>query len=379
MSNENDQNLSPEMDISDNISSGNDFNTPEPPKQSLGGRLVKGSTENAIPAITPPPAPTTNSRSNNSSNKKATPTHSEADTSRSVRRVSVEEGYVPSPTLGKITQARIADMKELEASKGRIKEEDDPFWTLRCGLDNKKYSKDPKFDNVQARVMVPTKSYRASLREKFTREESPEKEKVITSPIDSSNNLLRPTQSILRQKWNSEAPPSAVSPPQIFSATTGPQNVSSRLMQPTKTHLARQWKSKEEVAAIEAAEVATRKANAPKVKEPSERLVSFNTSLRNSTWRPPEKEGETARERGWDVFFVDGRIPSIDEMDMSLPGNSVNPGTPGNNNGNTSGSGRKRDSLSRKSLASSVSVASNGDANSHSDEVKNAGNEYENA
>ena len=47
-------------------------------------------------------------------------------------------------------------MKAMEAAKGQIKPESDPWWEKRKPEDTKKF-KNPKFEDIQPRIMHPTK------------------------------------------------------------------------------------------------------------------------------------------------------------------------------------------------------------------------------
>jgi hypothetical protein len=114
---------------------------------------------------------------------------------------------------------------------------------------------------------------------------------------------------------------------QSISGPVGKSPAGSTLFKSTKAHDTGKWKSKEEKEAEFAAVLATKNANNTlKVKEPSERLRSYNAAMRNGTWQRQQKNTETEvidpREKGWNEFFVDGQIPSIESL--SLDANDKN-------------------------------------------------------
>jgi hypothetical protein len=121
-----------------------------------------------------------------------------APTPNSVKKLP--KNYTPSSSLTKVTQARMADKKELEARKDRVKDEDDIWWSVRNNVENHKYKND-KLENVHSKFLQPTTASKVAVRSKHTTATpSHEPEKHI-APIDADNALLRPTKSNIHNQW----------------------------------------------------------------------------------------------------------------------------------------------------------------------------------
>lgn len=253
-----------------------------------------------------------------------------------------------SESLLKTTQARIADIREWEASKERVNYDDDIWWEAR-----RPAPQSSLHFNVVSKLHVPTEAYKQSVRGKHKTEgeviKSPEgkakakageaaeveagekvegevaelrksKEGRSSSPppgitrIDPNSTLLRTTKAYINSTINSPPPPPSPHQPHLATAHSGPQ-VGSKIFSPTTSAIMHQWKGGKKEAAA-----ASPPSPPRQVKPPSERLLQPNTALLASTRNKAQKEEEDPREKGWNLHNIQkDTIPPLEKVFPSPP------------------------------------------------------------
>lgn len=264
-----------------------------------------------------------------------------------------DEGYecVPeivwkSKTLMKTTKTRQCDMRELQERKGRIKPEDDIWWSLRSSGNDCVNQRPRRYSDVGSRLNRSTTAYEKWRRPKalhtdhrssmlFINQDcelmppnlNKEEKSKKTRPISSESPLLKPTMESLQAGWHGSSsrlsiersPDSYVTRPIMLTRVkgTGPKQVASKLAEDTASLAANRWKSKEEWKIEEAALQAAKRDAAHKVKKTSAKLLLSNAAMIARKVSKTKKIDHDPREAGWNVFNV--TTCTIPDVDLGVP------------------------------------------------------------